>query len=97
MSDKLKLEDYEQALRAVSSQLYIMYEHNGGDAAQKTTLQHLKCIDSITIYLQELASEVVEASELLPPEKAKSLLEKIQPVIDVLKDKGETSNGNEGN
>jgi len=97
MPDKLKLEDYEQALRAVSSQLYIMYDNNGGDAARRTTLQHLKCIDLITIYLQELASEVVEASELLPPDKAQSLLDKIQPVIDVLKEKGETSNGDEGN
>lgn len=65
------IQDYEDALRASVDQLYIMYQHNGGEAAKKTVVQLLVNINRLSPWLEDMAKQYPEFKQLLEELKEK--------------------------
>ena len=59
------IQDYEDALRSTVDQLYIMYQHNGGEATKKTVMQLLKNIDRLSPWLEDMSKHYPEFKEVL--------------------------------
>jgi len=57
MSNEPSIKDYEDALRAVVDQLYMMYDNNGGEAAQRTVMQLLMNVDRLSPWLEDVVKQ----------------------------------------